>query len=114
MKHFFVLFFSMMSANLAFAGPISSGGIPETDFQHDRAAIQTILDTDGVLSLLKHKGNILSIASIDRSNDVYVVSTVKCELHVKFERTCKEKNGHLQCDYSSKVLLDESHGDCSR
>jgi hypothetical protein len=95
------------------SGGISGGGVPETPFQHDRAAIQTILNNDDVLDLLQDKGKIIEVSAIDRTREVYRVWTEKCDLRVKFVRTCVVKNGLPQCIYGSTVLLNESVGDCA-
>lgn len=97
----------------AYAGPISSGGTQETAFQHDRAAIRTILDTDEVLGTLRNKGSVRSIAPGGNELDVYVITTERCELHVRFIRKCRQEEGGMpQCDYKSKVLRDASSRDC--
>jgi hypothetical protein len=115
MKKTLMILFSIFTSSVGFAGPISSGGVPETDFQHSRAAIQTILDNDQVLSVLAHKGSIQNIALIDSQADVFAVITPECELHVKFTRVCRQtRRGLPQCDYGATVLFDESVGDCTR
>ncbi len=111
MKRILTLMIFSLSTFAASAGPIASGGVPETPFQYDRAAIQTILETDEILSILKMKGRILSIQHQGQQPNVYLVTTEKCQLHVQFERKCIF-NGLPQCVSTSRALLNQSVGDC--
>ncbi len=89
-------------------------GIPETDFQRDRAAILTVLSADDVIERMQDAGSIEEVRVVDRSRDVYLLATASCRLLVKFNRTCKLGDGLPSCTYSAEILLAESQGSCAK
>lgn len=100
-----VLFFSVF----AFAtGPSISGGTSETAFEHDLVAIKTILDTPEVMNLMKHQGRMLSLRPDLNRLNVYILTTEKCEVSIKFNRTCSVDHGRPSCDFSSAIISDEN------
>ncbi len=103
------LLFSLQS----FAGPNASGGVPETEFQHDRDALQTILDFGTNLEILKNKGALISITPDSVERDVYILKTDKCTLPVRFIRECNFENGLASCKRSAEVLTNRASGDCN-
>ncbi len=114
MKSLLFVALALCSFNIAYAGPMVSGGTQETQFQHDLAAIRTILSSEDVFPRLTYAGKIQQIAPIADRRDVFAVVTEKCELHVKFERPCDFSTGLPRCDYNAIVLLEESIGDCGK
>lgn len=106
-----ILMSSLFAPAITFAGPNASGGIPETAFQHDRAAVTTIFDDLHVLEVLSDKGSILSILPLGK--DVFVVTTQKCQLAVQFVRKCVFAPGEMpQCDYTANILPQQSSAGC--
>lgn len=94
------------SAALA-SGNVSSGGIPPSDYEHDRTAIATILESQLVRQALDNhdrqfETGIMSITPKDTSHSIWIIATKLCSLEVQFTATCHSNTP--RCDFEAKPL----------